>query len=181
MYDTRNRLLDGENLSVEALLKMAKENITDFVYSRKRHTRMQITRYILDNISYSLDGRIEYMLGIKIKQSDLVRQLYRIVESGFANRRKQFDSQERMQEYMRKCALKAIEDAWVEQVDYLHQLQAAVRGRASAQKNIEFEYQKESVEAFRRMEKIIKRNIIRNIMLGSVTVSPYGDMDILLP
>lgn len=181
MYDMRNRLLDGENLNVDSLLQIAKENITDFVNSEKKHSKMEITRYILDNISYTLDGRFQYIAGIKVKNKDLIFYLYQIVKERFGERKQQLGTESVMQDYMRRCTLKAIDDAWIEQVDYLQQLQTAVRGRASAQRNVQFEYQKESMHAFQIMEKRIKRNIIRNILLGSVTVYPDGDMELLLP
>ena len=111
----------------------------------------------------------------------MIFYLHQIVKERFGERKQQLGTESVMQDYMRRCTLKAIDDAWIEQVDYLQQLQTAVRGRASAQRNVQFEYQKESMRAFQIMEKRIKRNIIRNILLGSVTVYPDGDMELLLP
>ena len=82
---------------------------------------------------------------------------------------------------MRIATLQAIDDAWVEQVDYLQQLQAAVSGRSLAQRNPVFEYQKDALESFHRMEKTILANIVRNILLGNVYFDAEKRMRILLP
>ena len=63
---------------------------------------------------------------------------------------------------MRVAALNAIDEAWVEQVDYLQQIQSAVSGRAMAQRNLVFEFQKDGLEAFGKMKLMIWENIMRN-------------------
>ena len=82
---------------------------------------------------------------------------------------------------MRIATLQAIDDAWVDQVDYLQQLQSAVMGRSSAQRNPVFEYQQDALECFRKMEKTIRRNMIRNILLSNVYVDAEGELRIMLP
>ena len=86
-----------------------------------------------------------------------------------------------MNDFLREATLRAIDDAWVEQVDYLQQLQAAVTGRASAQRNLVFEYQQDALESFQKMEKTILKNIMRNILLSNVYVDTEGKLRILLP
>jgi preprotein translocase subunit SecA len=86
-----------------------------------------------------------------------------------------------MNDFMRVAALNAIDDAWVEQVDYLQQLQAAVSGRASAQRNLIYEYQKDALESFRKMEDTILKNIMRNILLSNVYLDDKRKLHILLP
>ena len=82
---------------------------------------------------------------------------------------------------MRIATLRAIDDAWVEQVDYLQQLQSAVAGRASAQRNPLFEYQHEALESFKKMENTILKNIMRNILLSNVYIDAEQELRILLP
>ena len=86
-----------------------------------------------------------------------------------------------MNDFMRVATLRAIDDAWVEQVDYLQQLQSAVSGRSFAQRNPLFEYQKEALESFNKMEDTILKNIIRNILLSNVYVDEEEELRILFP
>ena len=92
-----------------------------------------------------------------------------------------FASRQELREYIRLCSLKAIDDAWVEQVDYLQQLQYVVSGRATAQRNPVFEYHREAYDSFLRMERTIKREIVRNIFLGEKAYGKTGDLYVLFP
>ncbi len=75
----------------------------------------------------------------------------------------------------------AIDDGWVEQVDYLQQIQTAVSGRASAQRDLLVEFQKDALESWQKMEVMVLKNIMRNILLGNVYTDKEGRLKILLP
>ena len=93
-----------------------------------------------------------------------------------------FSSKGELKEYIRLCCIRAIDDAWVEQVDYLQQLQYVVSGRSAAQRNPVFEYHEEAYRSFLCMEKIIKKEIVRNIFLGKMEVDKTtGEMNVLFP
>ena len=82
---------------------------------------------------------------------------------------------------MRIAALNAVDNAWIEQVDYLQQIQAAVSGRALAQRNLLYEFQKDGMEAFEKMKVTILENIMRNILLSNVYMDADRRIHILLP
>ena len=90
-------------------------------------------------------------------------------------------STKRMNEFMRVAVLNAIDDAWVEQVDYMQQLQAAVSGRATAQRNILYEYQDEAFESFGKMRATVYANAMRNILLSDIFLDDEGRLHILFP
>ena len=97
----------------------------------------------------------------------------------FNNKKKSLG--DRFSEYCRLCTLRVLDDGWVEEVDYLQQLQAAISGRSSAQRNLLFEYQREARISFEDMEKSIKKAMIRNILLGEVSFGKDNEMIILYP
>jgi len=66
-------------------------------------------------------------------------------------------------------------------VDYLQQLQYAVGGRSTAQRNPVFEYQEEAYDSFLLMERTIKKEIVRNIFLGQKEYRKTGEMQVLFP
>ena len=90
-------------------------------------------------------------------------------------------SRENLYYFMRIAALNAVDEGWVEQVDYLQQMQSAVMGRTSAQRNPVFEFHKDALEAYQRMEADILNNIMRNVLLGSVYKDNEGRIHIQLP
>jgi len=103
------------------------------------------------------------------------------VEKSLDEKLSAIGSKKAMDDFVRVSALSAIDEAWIEQVDYLQQLQAAVTGRSSAQRNLMFEYQGEALESFRKMESQIKRNIIRNVCLSEVSLDKMNRLHIILP
>ena len=56
MYLTRDRLLEGGDIDEKRLLEIAQRNIRRFIRGRKSLTAQSVNRYLLDHISYRLDG-----------------------------------------------------------------------------------------------------------------------------
>ena len=172
MYKTRNDLLDGKSLDENYLLSICEDNIKDFVKSNKKLDSYAVHRYVLDNLSYRLQEMDESTKNQK-------EYLIQYSKMAFMNKKKAIG--DRFSEYCRLCTLKALDDGWIEEVDYLQQLQAAISGRSSAQRNLLFEYQREARISFEDMEKSIKKAMIRNILLGEVSFGKDNEMIILYP
>lgn len=172
MYKIRNDLLDGKSLDENYLLSICEDNIKDFVKSNKKLDSYGVHRYVLDNLSY----RLQEMDESTKNQKDYLIQYSKMA---FNNKKKSIG--DRFSEYCRLCTLRALDDGWVEEVDYLQQLQAAISGRSSAQRNLLFEYQREARISFEDMEKSIKKAMIRNILLGEVSFGKDNEMIILYP
>lgn len=179
IYETRNRLLDGENLQIEKIMEIVEGNIRRFLASKDFVDIQSVNRYILDNISYHLDKK---SLEISIDDLSEVKQyLYEKVEQGLAEQEKKLGSKKSMNDFMRIAVLSAIDDAWVEQVDYMQQLQAAVTGRSTAQRNLLFEYQNEAFESYEKMQITVYKNAMRNILLSDVFLDEERKIHILFP
>ncbi len=179
MYETRDMLLDGGTIAHEKLISIAEENIDVFLKENKNLTTSTLNRYLLDNISYRMEKDTNY-LNLKSKKK-VKEYIISRVERSLAEKQEAIGSQNGMNDFIRVSALSAIDEAWIEQVDYLQQLQGAVAGRSSAQRNIIYEYQGEALESFRKMESRIKRNIIRNVLLSEVSMDKKNKLKIILP
>lgn len=203
IYATRKNLLDGARVEEEKIVGIAKENISDFVnhldciQSNKKHGRCRgrkkdndkntnteqytsiLNRYILDNISYKLDaGLSKSDMESAATVSDYLMLL---VYQGLSRQRERIGDEEAYEQFVREATLKAVDDGWVELIDYLEQLKYAVAGRASAQRNVMFEYQNEAFESFLDTEKAVKCNIIRNILLSDVKIGKDGRLQVIYP
>ena len=172
MYKTRNDLIDGKNLDENVLVQIVGNNIDEFFARHKNVDDFLMNRYILDNLSYRLKK-------LSISTADKKEYLKQYANRAF-NDKKQLLGK-RFSEYCRLCTLSALDDGWVEEVDYLQQLQAAISGRSTAQRNLLYEYQREARISFEDMEKSIKKAMIRNILLGEVSFGKDNEMIILYP
>lgn len=180
MYKTRDSLLDGEEFSRELLLEMADKNF-DEILKQRRITMQFLQRYILDNLSYKIDDEVMAELSDLRDKKRIRKCLTELVLKGLRRQYQKLGSNKLVDEFMRRAALSAIDEAWVEQVDYLQQLRTAVSGRTSAQRNLSYEYQREALETFKDMEKTIYVNIVRNILLSNVSVDEKGELRIVFP
>lgn len=179
IYATRNRLLDGEVLHREKVVEIARKNITYFLQEQIDMDHQRLNRYILDNITYILD---DDMADVPLDDKSIIEmRLVEKVELVLEQQEQRLGSSSRMNDFMRVAVLQAIDDAWVEQVDYLQQLRFAVSGRISAQRNLIFEYQDEALESFHKMEKIIYHNAVRNILLSDIYIDEKQRLHIIFP
>ena len=179
IYAERNSLLDGGLPGEEQILEIASGNIHHFLNSCGALNERILNRYILDNVSYRLDG--DRTADVCLDRKHTKAYLLKKVKAGLAEQKQRLKNDGRMDEFVRACVLKAIDNAWVEQVDYLQQLQSAVAGRASAQRNLVFEYHKDALESFHKMERTILKDAMRNILLSNVYVDAEQKLHILLP
>lgn len=172
MYKTRNDLLDGMSLDENVLKQIYVNNINEFAKDHKKMDDFTMYRYILDNLSYRLKE-------LSISSTNKKEYLKQYADMAFKDKKQVLGN--RFSEYCRLCTLKALDDGWIEEVDYLQQLQAAISGRSTAQRNLLYEYQREARLSFRDMEKSIKKAMIRNILLGEVSFGKDNEMIILYP
>lgn len=172
MYKIRNDLLDGMSLDENVLKQIYVNNINEFAKDCKNMDDKTMYRYILDNLSYRLKE-------LSISSTNKKDYLKQYADMAFKDKKQLLGN--RFSEYCRLCTLKALDDGWIEEVDYLQQLQAAISGRSTAQRNLLYEYQREARLSFRDMEKSIKKAMIRNILLGEVSFGKDNEMIILYP
>lgn len=181
IYSMRDELLDGGRIGKERLMQIAENNIQTFVggFSGKQPvSRQAVSRYLLDNISYRMDDISDSILQGK---ESVTQYLRKQVEAALQEQESRIGDDETMEEFVRVATLRALDDAWIEEVDYLQQLQSAVAGRTSAQRNPVFEYRKDALESFGQMEQTVVRNVMRNILLSEVSYDAEGRMQILFP
>ena len=179
IYKTRAQLLEGARVKENLLLDIARENIVDYLQHQDTMDLAEINRYILDNVSYSLDDGLEGM-SLSDKKA-LEEYLMKRVYEGIAKQKASIYHPDAYEQFLREAILNAVDEGWVELIDYLEQLKYAVAGRASAQRNIMFEYQNEAFESYLDTVKVVKRNIIRNVLLSDVTVLKDARLKIVYP
>lgn len=179
IYAMRNHLLSGDTINDDLCLRLAEKNIKRFIREHNNLDKNQISRYILDNISYQIPKEFGGLHAEKVKE--VKDYLLKLVEDGLRSRENEFENHEEYLDFVRNSMLSAIDEAWVEQVDYLQQLQTAVNGRASTQRNMIFEYQIDAQDSFDKMEERIFTNILRNLLLSSISYGKDHKMKIVLP
>lgn len=178
LYGARNRLLDRAQIDRETMWGIINDALTSFVKSHPDLQEHELTRYVLDNLSYEMDPEI---LTPHKDPNELLRRMQQYAAKLYDRKISTFDQQEQAQDYMRQCILRALDDGWVEEVDYLQQLQYAITTRGTAQRNPVFEYSREAYHSFEDMKETMKKNITRNFFLGDPETDANGQMNIIFP
>ena len=179
IYKERNRLIKQEGR-----LDVIVEQIVREVFMRVADNKDYIDpiafyRYILDNVSYQVDPQTTHrsFRSKKTKKNFLWEIAQRELEAKYEI----LGTDEVIAQFQRMAILKAIDENWVEQVDYLQQLRAALSGQYASQKNPLVEFFQEAYQSFERMKEAAKEQMVRNLLLSRVEINKKGEIVLHFP
>lgn len=175
VYDTRNQIIfsDGVNYDLEGYLK---DFFTDFLKQHPHVTKKELSRFILDNLSYSFN---EDLSSLDLADSQMVfKLLMRIAHEEMDKKEPYFEDETERKRFYSLAALKAIDTCWIKQVDNLQQLRQMVAMRTSAQRDPMDEYHQAALRSYQKMCKEIRRLTIRNVVMSSISINKLGEKDV---
>ena len=173
IYKERNRLINGERDLRDVLSEMIDEYI-ETILSENIKTREELFHYIVTNISFNIR---ELPLDLVIEDQQALRNfLIQIINNELNDKKTLLEPHDLYDQFLRVSMLKAIDDNWVEQVDYLQQLMMAIGGQTASQTNPIVEYYREAYMGFETMKEQIRSDMVRNILMGLVQMGPKGEI-----
>ena len=173
VYKERNRLIDGSR-DLEDVVVDIIERYTEEVAAEHYASRELLFHFIVTNISFHVK---EIPDNLDLSNQKQVRSFIRqVVGRELSEKKELLEKHDLYEQYLRLSLLKAIDDNWVEQVDYLQQLSMAIGGQSAAQKNPIVEYYQEAYAGFETMKEQIRADMVRNLLMGLVEVTPKGEI-----
>ena len=173
VYKERDRLIDGSR-DLEGVVEDIIDSYTNEVSSVNYESRELLFHFIVTNISFHIKEIPEYL---DISDKNAVRTfLKQIIDKELSEKKALLEQYGLYEQFLRFSLLKAIDDNWVEQVDYLQQLMMAVSGQSSTQKNPIVEYYQEAYSGFETMKEQIHLDMVRNLLMGLVEVTSKGEI-----
>ena len=173
IYKERNRLINGDRDLRDVLSEMIDEYI-ETILSENLKTREELFHYIITNISFNIR---ELPLDLVIEDEQELRNfLIQIINNELNDKKALLEPYDLYDQFLRISMLKAIDDNWVEQVDYLQQLMMAIGGQTASQTNPIVEYYREAYMGFETMKEQIRSDMVRNILMGLVQMGPKGEI-----
>ena len=173
IYKERNRLINGDRDLRDVLSEMIDEYI-ETILSENLKTREELFHYIVTNISFNIR---ELPLDLVIEDEQELRNfLIQIINNELNDKKTLLEPHDLYDQFLRVSMLKAIDDNWVEQVDYLQQLMMAIGGQTASQTNPIVEYYREAYMGFEAMKEQIRSDMVRNILMGLVQMGPKGEI-----
>lgn len=179
-YDARTRLLNQETVNREIIDRLTVDNLKAFLksFGRKGPNQWAMNRYVLDNMSYQIQAD---RIRADLPKAKILRNLVAYYRDLLREKLEHLPQGVLQEDFIREAVFLAIDQIWIEEVDYLQQLQYVTMTRSSAQLNPLYEYQREALRAFREMEDEMKLQIMRNILLGEPYLDSNGKLAINLP
>ncbi|PTL17985.1 accessory Sec system translocase SecA2 [Staphylococcus gallinarum] len=180
IYQERDKVLNMQRVEDFNLEQLAKDVFRHDVSKRQDNlTQEQLAEYIYSNISFKFEGDTSQL---NLKQHDnVIDFLLTEFQNQLAENKVQLKNDYFYIRFVQKSILKAIDSAWINQVDNLQQLKASVNNRQNGQRNAIFEYHKVALESFEQMNYKIKGNIIKNLCQSIITYDEDGDLVIHFP
>ncbi|MDK7303541.1 MULTISPECIES: accessory Sec system translocase SecA2 [Aerococcus] len=172
IYQTRDQLLEGgglEEIDLGYLAQKVMKNVVNNLDPGKSR-KVQIDRWIFDNLIYNYEPKsIDHL-----SDQALIDYLMDIFFTILEYKKERLGLGTYFEDFERKCILKAIDEVWVEQVDYLTQFKQVVITRSSAQRNPIFEYQKEALWSYNEMKDRVYQKIVYYLSLSRVVADKDG-------
>lgn len=179
VYSQRNRLIDGtedlDGFVVDVLDEFVRKSLAEEPFE----SREELYHFIVKNISF-LYHAVPHELDMRDKEA-IRRVLETTIQKSLQEKRTLLETHDFFSDFQRLALLKAIDDNWVEQVDYLQQLSLAIGGQSAAQKNPIVEYYQEAYHGFEEMKRQVKKDMVRNLLLSRVDISPDGEIMAYFP
>ncbi|MBZ2066180.1 accessory Sec system translocase SecA2 [Streptococcus sanguinis] len=178
-YAERNRLIQAEERIDEEISRVLSQVIHQAAYEQSYGTRADLYRFILDHFSYHAE-RIPYDFDIYSPEK-IAELLQDIAEQELQAKKDYLKSDKLFTHFQRVSVLKAIDENWVEQVDYLQQLKTALSGQHFSMKNPLVEYYQEAYDGFEYMKERMKQQIVKNLLMSELALNPKGEVIMYFP
>lgn len=178
-YAERNRLIQAEERIDEEISRVLSQVIHQAAYEQSYETRADLYRFILDHFSYHAE-RIPYDFDIYSPEK-IAELLKDIAEQELQAKKAYLKSDKLFTHFQRVSVLKAIDENWVEQVDYLQQLKTALSGQHFSMKNPLVEYYQEAYDGFEYMKERMKQQIVKNLLMSELALNPKGEVIMYFP
>ncbi|MCD8109473.1 MAG: accessory Sec system translocase SecA2 [Clostridiales bacterium] len=180
VYRERIRIQNIGLYNFNYYILMEEEIVDDFLdRTEDALTVQKVARFILDNITYQLE-RFPDEKDVKTREWAKA-YIMDIAKKKLAEKLAQLDSETYRDKYFQVMMIKAVDESWIEEVDYLQQLKAVMEGRRFTQRNMTFDYHLEAYRSYERMRMWVRRRMLKNIFLGEISDEQEGELRITLP
>ena len=176
IYNKRNDIISHPDFDLDYFLSVLSDAMDAYVKKHPFKEQADLYRFVLDNISYYCQDIPKNLDVTNIQQ--VKKFLTKLFIEEYQRKRDRIEDSDMFEQFQRTVVLRAVDDCWVEQVDYLQQFQALVISRGYAQKNPVYEFHKEAFESYKRMNADMNLKIIKNMALSSINIQPTGKLEV---
>ncbi|MGV2876248.1 accessory Sec system translocase SecA2 [Macrococcus capreoli] len=179
IYKERDKVLALNDIAAFDFEGLARDTFTRYVNSHPKLSEQDLMQYIYKNVSFQFDGSIPQ--DVLQHKRDTVQFLISLFHHQLQANETLIKDPALFYEFVQKAMLKAIDKAWINQVDNLQQIKGNVGNKQNGQRNIIFEYHRMALASFDLMTETIKANMVKNLCMSIVTYDKKGNMLVHFP
>ena len=183
IYDARNKVMSENEAYFEKIIeKSIHQVITNFVNRSEGLSLHAVSDFVFNNMKsdYPLK-EIECRMNQKNSKKDIYEFLFTLANDFINQSLSRLKDPMQLRYFKKVIILKAIDQAWVDQLDYLQQLKNMVNGRSMAQHKPLNEFGLDARRRFFEMENQIYMSIFRSLSLSELKMKEDGTIDIEFP
>lgn len=183
IYDARNKVMsENEEYFEQIIEKSLYQVITNFVNYSDELSEHAVSDFVFNNIrsDYPLI-EIERRVDETSTKEDVSEFLFSLTDTFVSQSLRRFRDPRQLSYFKKVVILRAIDQAWVDQLDYLQQLKNMVNGRGMAQHKPLNEFGREARRRFFEMEDQIYMTVFRSLTLSELKMKEDGTIDIEFP
>lgn len=179
VYEERQRLLTHQGDWQDQLDHLIHSFVEDTLLVEEFRQEGSLYRFLLDHIDYqakSQDCRLDDW-----SQESLSHFLDEKIRASLARQEKKLQYPQILAQFYSLAILKALDQAWIDQVDYLEQMSRSYHPYGQAMQDPYLDFAKKSLASFQNMKKAFRKTAIRNLLLSFVSINQEGEVVLHFP
>lgn len=178
IYDFRDYIMKSTDLTT--MVQQIKNDYFNAIARENKKDAGKLLDFIINNVDYNYMDN-DFNPEILESTADIKQYLEEIARNRWSQQQMIVNNKFKQNYLERLAVLKALDVAWIEQVDNLQQLKTVVTSRSSGQHNPVFEYEKEAMHSFEQMKKLFWKNTVKYMLLSELIPGKNGSVRVEFP
>lgn len=169
-----------KSTDLTTMVQQIKNDYFNAIARENKKDAGKLLDFIINNVDYNYMDN-DFNPEILESTADIKQYLEEIARNRWSQQQMIVNNKFKQNYLERLAVLKALDVAWIEQVDNLQQLKTVVTSRLSGQHNPVFEYEKEAMHSFEQMKKLFWKNTVKYMLLSELIPGKNGSVKVEFP
>lgn len=170
-YAQRKKIVETKDLQSK-VDQWVKEVIDRYVDREKEWTVFKLKSLVNNAFTYQ---PVRIFFDLQDRQAIKIF-LQRIADAELAQKKKILINNEQKNNFYRQVILNSLDRSWIDQVDYMNNLQFYTTKWGTSGRSPDYIYQKRAYDSFVKMEDNLKFMVVKNLLLSTISLNRKGQL-----
>lgn len=181
IYRFREQLMGYDLEQLLNLVKQINHQATAQLLATPELTLEMVVDYLNNRIDYDFIVDAAFLKLWEAQDGELAAFINDLFQDQLMRQLNFLDATDQQEYFLRLTILHALDNAWIEQVDNLHQLRAVISKRSMAQHDPVSTFQLEAVRGFKQMKILFWQLTVTNVALTTLSAGKNGEIQVEFP